>query len=69
MQKPLHLSSLIPPGFLIVKASSTDGTTTITVRSTATTNKCLKYGKASARIHSHYRRRLADLPLAGRMVY
>lgn len=69
MQKPLHPSSLIPTGFLIVKVSSTDGTTTITVRSTATTNNCPECGKASARIHSHYRRRLADLPLAGRMVY
>lgn len=69
MQKPLHPSSLIPTGFLIVKASTTDGTTTITVRSAATTSNCPACGKASARIHSHYRRRLADLPLAGRMVY
>jgi transposase len=42
--------------------------TVITVRATSDTSLCPGCGAGSKRVHSRYRRRLADLPLAGRMV-
>jgi transposase len=40
----------------------------ILVRPTAPTASCPRCGSASARVHSRYRRSLADLAIAGRMV-
>lgn len=68
MQKALHPSSLIPPGFAMVSAMSEDGRTTIVVRSTSRSSFCPLCRTVSRRIHSHYRRHIADLPLAGRSV-
>jgi transposase len=46
----------------------TDDGTTISVRSTSTFSCCPSCGLASGRVHSHYRRQINDLPLAGRSV-
>lgn len=44
-------------------------TTTVEARSIASTGQCPDCGSISALIHSHYQRRLADLPFAGRVVH
>ena len=68
MQKALRPSSIIPPGFAVEGSSMTDDSTTIGVRSTSTSSHCPSCGMASGRVHSHYRRQINDLPLAGRSV-
>ena len=68
MQKALRPSALVPPCFAVVGASTTDGATTIVVRSTSPSSCCPGCGIASGRVHSLYQRRVADLPLAGRSV-
>lgn len=68
MQKALRPSSLVPPGFAVESALSVDGVTTITVRSTAAASRCPGCGAGSRRVHSRYRRRITDLPMAGRSV-
>lgn len=68
MQKALSPSSLIPPGFAVAGSSSADDGTTIIVRSTSPTSHCPSCGTSSSRVHSHYRRQMADLPLSGRSV-
>jgi transposase len=68
MQQALRPSSLMPPCFTVVGASTTEGMTTIVVRSTSCSSSCPGCGIASSRVHSRYQRRVADLPLAGRSV-
>ena len=68
MTKAFHLSSLIPPGFAVVSAASTEGATAIVVRSTASSSRCPGCSTPSRRVHSRYQRRVADLPLAGQSV-
>ncbi|MFO1126568.1 MAG: ISL3 family transposase [Methylocystis sp.] len=64
----LRLSAIVPPGFR-VDSVSIDGTgTSIEARAVASTGQCPDCGSISARVHSHYQRRLADLPFAGRVV-
>ena len=54
--------------FAVEGSSMTDDGTTISVRSTSTFSCCPSCGLASGRVHSHYRRQINDLPLAGRSV-
>ncbi len=68
MQKALRPSSIIPPGFAVVGSSIEDGATTIVIPSTLPSSLCPSCGTSSSRVHSHYRRQIADLPLAGRRV-
>lgn len=68
MQKALRPSTLVPPGFAVGSASSADGATSITIHSTSLFSDCPACGAASRRVHSRYRRRIADLPLAGQSV-
>lgn len=68
MAKTLCLSSLIPPGFVVLGASTTSGVTTIAMRSASSSSCCPGCGTACRRVHSRYQRCLADLPLAGRIV-
>lgn len=66
MLKALRPSSVIPPGFAIVGSTICEGEATILVRSTSPISRCPTCSTASRRVHSHYRRQVADLPLAGR---
>lgn len=68
MQNALRPSAMVPVGFSVVSASSSDGMTMIEVRSTSASSHCPGCGCISRRIHSRYRRRVTDLPLAGRSV-
>lgn len=66
MQRALRPSALIPRGFDVESAICDGDTTVITVRANSDTSSCPRCGAGSRRIHSRYRRCLADLPLAGR---
>lgn len=68
MQKALRPSSLVPAGFAVTSAASAGAVTTVEVRSTGATSRCPACGVASRRVHSRYRRRIVDLPIAGRSV-
>ena len=65
MQRALCPSALIPPGFIIERASTLGTVMTIVVVSASTPNCCPVCGTASHRTHSRYVRKIADLPLAG----
>ena len=64
----LRLCCLVPPGFAVVSTVCEERQTVITVRSIASVGACPSCGAVSRRVHSRYRRRAADLPLAGRSV-
>jgi transposase len=68
MHQAIRPSCLVPPGFFVEAALSDGDMTTITVRSSNEVGVCPSCGAVSRRIHSRYRRRVKDLPLAGRSV-
>lgn len=68
MPKGLRPSSLVPAGFAVTSASSAGEVTTVEIRSTGVTSRCPGCGVVSRRVHSRYRRRIVDLPMAGRSV-
>jgi transposase len=68
MQQSLSRSSLVPTGFAVESAFCEVDKTTITVRSSRSFGLCPSCGTVSRRVHSHYRRRVTDLPLSGRIV-
>lgn len=68
MVQALRPSALVPRGFVVEEAVGDDGGALITVRPLSRSNACPGCGTISERVHSRYRRRLADLPLAGKPV-
>jgi transposase len=64
MHQALRLCCLVPPGFAVVSTVCEESRTVITVRSIAIVGVCPSCGAVSRRVHSGYRRRAADLPLA-----
>src|SRR5262245_28629585 len=68
MQQSLSRSDLVPAGFVVESALCEADKTTITVRSSGSFVLCPSCGMVSRRVHSHYRRRVTDLPLSGRIV-
>src|SRR5271156_1241948 len=68
MQQSLSRSSLVPSGFVVESAFCNADKTTITVRPSGCFGLCPSCGTVSRRVHSHYRRRVTDLPLSGRSV-
>jgi len=65
---PLRASALVPRGFVVEDATNEDGGALVTVRSAAEASACPGCGLQSGRVHIRYRRRLAELPIAGRAV-
>ena len=61
----LDFSELVPRGFVVESAVKDDGGFVITIRGMVTACPCPMCGSACSRVHSQYRRRLADLPAAG----
>jgi transposase len=59
------ISELIPRGFVVESAAKEDRGFVVVVRGIAIDGRCPACGDAYRRVHSHYRRRLADLPAAG----
>lgn len=68
MQQALRRSSLVPIGFVVENAFCEADRTVITVRSSRSFGLCPSCGAVSRRVHSRYRRRVADLPLSGNIV-
>jgi transposase len=68
MRCALRASSLVPNGFVVEGVNNDLVGTAITVRPAGKTSQCPGCGAVSARIHSRYRRRLTDLPIANRSV-
>jgi transposase len=60
---------LVPIGFVVEGVRNDSGGPVLTVRAASKTSRCPGCGAASARIHSRYRRRLADLPIANKPVH
>jgi transposase len=65
---PRHLLPLIPAGLSVEQALPNPDRVTILAVPTPASAACPACGNASVRVHSHYTRRLADLPWQGRMV-
>src|SRR5277367_1332214 len=68
MGQALRPSPLVPRGFAVDGAASDGAGLVIAVRSVSRANTCPNCGTTSRRVHSRYRRCLADLPMAGRPV-
>lgn len=68
MQQTFQASRLVPRGFVVTETVSDDSGTSITVLPTVKAGTCPGCGTRSERVHSRYRRSLADLPAAGRPV-
>ena len=68
MKRAFRASAFVPRGFVVDDATSDDAGTLITARSVARASACPDCGSPSERVHSRYRRRLADLPISGRPV-
>lgn len=66
--RALRSSELVPSGFVVEDARCDATGMVIAVRAVRTANACPECGTNSQRVHSRYRRRLADLPMAGRPV-
>ena len=68
MHQSLRPSALVPRGFVVERAICEGAATLITIRHASKASACPGCGANSARVHSRYRRRLLDLPMAGRSV-
>jgi len=68
MSHRICAAALIPSGFALEQFHRTDTGLEIVVRPTGKTSICPECGSSTSRVHSRYRRRLGDLPLAGRPV-
>jgi zinc-finger of transposase IS204/IS1001/IS1096/IS1165 len=66
--RSLEPSSLVPPGLVVVSAAEDQEGVLLSVRSLHKERPCPKCGTVSRRVHSRYSRRLADLPMSGRIV-
>jgi transposase len=68
MSHRFRAGALVPKGFTLERCESTDTGMELVVRPIGQSSICPECGGRTARIHSRYRRRLGDLPLAGRPV-
>ena len=68
MQQAFHRSNLVPRGFVVESACYEGDKAVIAVRASGSVGVCPSCGTVSRRVHSRYRRRVADLPLSGRIV-
>src|ERR1700727_456914 len=68
MPQALQRSSLVPRGFVVESAYDEGDKAIIAVRASGSVGLCPLCGTVSRRVHSRYRRHVADLPLSGRIV-
>ena len=68
MQHAVRASALVPRGFVVSETANDGDSTLITVRPTSEASACPGCGTRSDRVHSRYRRHLADLPISGHPV-
>ncbi len=69
MAKPLDPSALIPAGFVVDEVVIEADRWVVRAHGAAHSSNCPACGQPSTRVHSRYRRHLADLPSAGRRVH
>ena len=65
MGQAFRAGALVPGGFVVEETSSIDAELLIAVRSIARASACPGCGAPCERVHSRYRRSVADLPIAG----
>jgi transposase len=68
MAQTLRPSTFVPQGLVVDSVGQDGEALLVTVHSAASGSACPSCGARSGRVHSRYRRRLADLPWAGRPV-
>lgn len=68
MGSRFRISSLVPSGLVVESVNEFEDIIEATARSASATAACPSCGSVSRRVHSHYLRRLADLPCTGRRV-
>ena len=68
MRHVLRPSTFVPSSLVVDRVDQAGEAMVVIVRSLATTSPCPGCSAPSKRIHSRYRRRLSDLPWAGRSV-
>ncbi|OWJ69230.1 ISL3 family transposase [Inquilinus limosus] len=68
MRNALRPSTLVPRGFVVNDAICDAAGLLITVRAGNKANACPDCGAICRRVHSRYRRRLAEPPMAGKLV-
>ncbi|MCW6531979.1 ISL3 family transposase [Sphingomonas sp. TX0543] len=68
MSRRLRSGALVPAGLVVERVGNAGGVTEIAVRSPQQHSRCPACGIKTAAVHSHYSRRLGDLPLGGRPV-
>jgi len=68
MERAFNFTALVPGGLTVESATLEGRAAVIVVRAASGANTCPDCGTRSARVHSRYHRRVADLPIAGRAV-
>lgn len=68
MARLLDPTSLVPTGFVVDDVLAKEDCLIVRAHSVAKFSHCPSCGRQSAQVHSRYRRRLLDLPSAGRRV-
>lgn len=68
MARGFNPTAIIPPGVIMESVDDTGTTVVITVRPSMSVGDCPGCGGTSHRVHSRYKRSIADLPLSGRPV-
>jgi transposase len=68
MPQIIRGASLVPAGFFVDRVTRTQNGVEIAVHSSKKAGICPSCGGISRRVHSHYRRRVNDLPLSGQRV-
>jgi transposase len=64
--RALRVSELIPPGFNVGDVKIGADRVIVAIRAAGGSCPCPRCGAMALRVHSRYRRKVADLPLAGR---
>lgn len=68
MPRRLRNGALVPAGLVVEQVDNAGAVMEIAVRSAKPYSRCPSCDVKAAAVHSHYSRRLGDLPLAGRSV-
>jgi transposase len=68
MHRSVRPCTLVPRGFVVDDVVSDEAGALIAIRAASGASACPGCGTRSERVHSRYRRRLADLPLVGKPV-
>jgi transposase len=65
--RALRASDLVPAGFTVEKVEFDPERVAVSIRATEASCPCPLCGATARRVHSRYLRKVADLPVAGRL--